>query len=109
MNLFIIVPIIGLIIFGITIFLLISMFNPKWQSKFIKRQLHMHKQMLSENEDLFKELSKKSAEISREGTEIKYSSIGKGLKKGFGSSFCKHCGRPVDIDAKFCSSCGKEI
>ncbi len=65
------------------------------------------KDIVDSNEELLKELSTKSANISKDAIEIK----ARAVKSGFttGEMFCKHCGTSIDSDSKFCKSCGKEL
>ncbi|WP_192797334.1 zinc ribbon domain-containing protein [Psychrobacillus glaciei] len=37
--------------------------------------------------------------------------VGQGLKEGLSDSghYCSNCGHPSELDAKYCSECGKEL
>lgn len=87
------------------IFVLVIFFNPKLRAKFMSHQLKASKYMMEENEELLKELSTKSANLSKDGIKIKAGAV----KEGFsvGSIYCKHCGFAIDSDSKFCKACGK--
>jgi uncharacterized membrane-anchored protein YhcB (DUF1043 family) len=123
--LFIIVPIFAGIIFILVIVMFIS---PKFRGKMMARQVKSMKYMLDEskedleamggtainvkkniiddNEDSLKDLSRKEGEIAGIGIEKKARAVRKGLLEG--EMYCKHCGREIDTDSKFCKHCGKE-
>ena len=87
------------------IFVLVIFFTPKLRAKFMGHQLKSAKYMMEQNEELLKELSTKSANLSKDGIKIKAEAI----KEGFSmdSIYCKHCGFAIDSDSKFCKACGK--
>ena len=127
--LFYIVPILIGITFIMTIALMVS---PKLRGKLMSRQIkatkHMmdyskedlkdilstsadiginvEKEILDNNEEKMKENAKRKANINKKGIEITANAIKEGLN---GSKiYCKHCGKLIDEDSKFCKSCGKE-
>ena len=127
--LFYIVP----ILIGITFVLMIAlMISPKLRGKLMSRQIkatkHMmdyskedlkdilstsadiginvEKEILDNNEETMRENATRKANINKKGIEITANAIKKGLN---GSKiYCKHCGKLIDEDSKFCKSCGKE-
>ena len=127
--LFIVVPIFIGCVFIFTIAMMVS---PKLRGKMMSRQLKATKYMLDEsiddltdiattssnafikasknildnNEDILKDMSRKRANINKEGIEITTRAIKKGLTET--KKYCKYCGKDIDIDSKFCSFCGKE-
>lgn len=70
--------------------------------------LDIKKRILTENEDMLKEMYTKEAEIEKEGIRIKTSAIKDGLV-GTKNTYCKHCGAIIDSDSTFCKSCGKRV
>ena len=64
------------------------------------------KDVIFSHEDDLSQILTKSANIAKEGIEIKTRAV----KDGFSSEqqFCKYCGTSIDSDSKFCKSCGKE-
>ena len=127
--LFYIVPILIGITFVMTIALMIS---PKLRGKLMSRQIkaakHMmdyskedlkdllstsadiginaEKEILDNNEETMMENATRKANINKKGIEITANAIKEGLN---GSKiYCKHCGKLIDEDSKFCKSCGKE-
>ena len=128
--LFYIVP----ILIGITFVLMIAlMISPKLQGKLMSRQIkatkHMmdyskedlkdllstsadiginaEKEILDNNEETMMENATRKANINKKGIEITANAIKEGLN---GSKiYCKHCGKLIDDDSKFCKSCGKEL
>lgn len=127
---FVIVPIFIFIVFIFTIAMIIS---PKIRGKMMSRQIKAAKYMLeeaqddlsemgttmgkltattenkilTENEELSKDSSRKKGNIAKEEIEIKTRAIKEGLSGK--KVYCKHCGSLIDEDSKFCKSCGKEI
>lgn len=63
--------------------------------------------MLHENEDALKDIATRNAKINKEGIEI----TAKAIKDGLSGStiYCKHCGALIDVDSKFCKTCGKKL
>ena len=127
--LFYIVP----ILIGITFVMMIAlMVSPKLRGKLMSKQIkaakHMmdyskedlkdilstsadiginaEKEILDNNEETMKDNVIRKANINKKGIEITTNSIKEGLN---GSKiYCKHCGKLIDEDSKFCKSCGKE-
>ena len=91
------------ILFFVTfIYFIATTSRKKTMNKMIKDM----KDIISSNEDDLKEISTKSANISKDGIEIKARAIKDGLTKE--KKFCKYCGDSIDSDSKFCKNCGKE-
>ena len=123
---FVIVPILIIAGFVFTFALLLS---PKLRGKLMSKQIDaanymikesknslsdlagtamdIKKNILTENEDVLKEMYTKEAEIEKEGLKIKTSAIKEGLS-GTKNNYCKHCGSLIDSDSRFCKSCGKK-
>ena len=68
--------------------------------------IQIRKNIMDENEDILRNLSKREAEIARDKIEITARAIKDGLSEK--QIYCKHCGKLIDEDSKFCKSCGKE-
>lgn len=122
---FIVVPI---LVFAGFIFTFAFILSPKLRGKMMSKQIdaanHMmkssknslsdlagtaldiKKSILTENEDMLKEMYTKDAEIEKEGIRIKTSAIKDGLG-GIKTKYCKYCGSSIDSDSTFCKSCGK--
>lgn len=127
--LFYIVPILIGITFIMTIALMVS---PKLRGKLMSRQIkatkHMmdyskedlkdilstsadiginaEKEILDNNEETMEDNVTRKANINKKGIEITTNAIKEGLTKS--KIYCKHCGKLIDDDSKFCKSCGKE-
>ena len=101
----IIQPIMWVIGLAVPIIAFGMIFSPKLRAKFMSHQLKASKYMMEQNEELLKELSTKSANLSKEGIKIKAGAV----KEGFSvdSIYCKHCGISIDSESKFCKACGK--
>lgn len=127
--LFYIVP----ILIGITFVLMIAlMISPKLRGKLMSRQIkaikHMmdyskedlkdilstsadiginaEKEILDNNEETMEDNVTRKANINKKGIEITTNAIKEGLTRS--KIYCKHCGKLIDDDSKFCKSCGKE-
>lgn len=127
--LFYIVPILIGITFIMTIALMVS---PKLRGKLMSRQIkatkHMmdyskedlkdilstsadiginaEKEILDNNEETMEDNVTRKANINKKGIEITTNAIKEGLTRS--KIYCKHCGKLIDEDSKFCKSCGKE-
>ena len=127
---FIVVPI--LVACGF-VFTFLMMFSPKLRGKFMARQMKsmkymmddsvddltnmatmagnmgikVRKNIMDENEDVLRDLSKREAEIAKDKIEI----TARAIKDGFMEKqiYCKHCGALIDEDSKFCKKCGKKL
>lgn len=127
--LFYIVP----ILIGITFVLMIAlMVSPKLRGKLMSSQIkatkHMmnyskedlkdilstsadiginaEKEILDNNEETMEDNVTRKANINKKGIEITTNAIKEGLTRS--KIYCKHCGKLIDEDSKFCKSCGKE-
>ena len=122
---FVVVPI---LVFAGFIFTFALILSPKLRGKMMSKQidaanhmmkssrnslsdlasttLEIKKNILTENEDMLKEMYTKEAEIEKEGIRIKTSAIKDGLG-GIVTKYCKYCGSSIDSDSTFCKSCGK--
>lgn len=127
--LFYIVP----ILIGITFVLMIAlMISPKLRGKLMSSQIkatkHMmdyskedlkdilstsadiginaEKEILDNNEETMEDNVTRKANINKKGIEITTNAIKEGLTRS--KIYCKHCGKLIDVDSKFCKLCGKE-
>lgn len=127
--LFYIVP----ILIGITFVLMIAlMISPKLRGKLMSSQIkatkHMmdyskedlkdilstsadiginaEKEILDNNEETMEDNVTRKANINKKGIEITTNAIKEGLTRS--KIYCKHCGKLIDEDSKFCKLCGKE-
>ena len=130
MDGFTIVVIVFLIVFVGMAFMMV--FSTNFRSKMLGRQMkisksllednkdnfkdlarvgaEMQKEILTENEDVLKEVSSKQADIESVGIEKKAAAFKKGIT-GDGENdtkFCKHCGAKIEADSIFCKECGKK-
>lgn len=100
----------AIVVVAITILAVISiwilMFSPKLRAKMMERQMKSMKYMMDENEEVLTDISKKSANISKEGIRIKANALKEGLTGN--QVYCKYCGESIDEDSVFCKNCGKE-
>ena len=100
---FIIVPILVVII---TVFTFVLILSPKARGKWMAQQVKATKYMLDNTEEDLKDISTRSANISKDGVEIIARAVKDGLTKE--RKYCKYCGEAIDEDSIFCKKCGKE-
>lgn len=134
MSIFVLVfMVIGIIMFiGIFGFVMMMMFGTKTRSKMLARQIKSisgatnmsqedienmltnlstasiksKKRIMDENEDTLKDIKDAETRINKDA--IKESA--KAVKEGFvGDMHCKHCGKLIDKDSKYCKYCGGEL
>lgn len=69
-----------------------------------KNAIKIKKDIMEENYDDLKELEEMEADIESAGIKKK----ARAAKEGFsgGQIHCKHCGKKIDSDSKFCKFCG---
>lgn len=127
---FVIVPILMILSIG---FMIVMMFSSKFRGKLMSKQLKAVKHMtdyskndmediienlgniavnsknniINQNEDILKNMSRKEAEINKDAIRTVTSAIKEGWDNN-DTMFCKHCGAIIDADSRFCKSCGKE-
>ena len=68
--------------FSVPIFAFSMILSPKLRAKFLAHQLKGQKYLIEENEEMLKELNKKSADISKAGFEISARAIKKRICGG---------------------------
>ncbi|MBR6613715.1 MAG: zinc ribbon domain-containing protein [Clostridia bacterium] len=71
-----------------------------------KTAINVKKEILTENQDVLKEMAEMEAEIEKGAIRTKAQAV----KEGFGTTatmYCKHCGTSIDSDSRFCKKCGK--
>lgn len=68
--------------------------------------INAKKKIMEEHEDSLQDLNTREANTRKDGIEITARAIRDGLvgEKGY----CKHCGKLIDKDSKFCKECGKK-
>ena len=119
--LFYIVPILIGITFIMTIALMVS---PKLRGKLMSRQIKATKHMMDYSKEDLKDILSTSADIginaekeildnneeTMEDNVTRKANTTNAIKEGLTKSkiYCKHCGKLIDDDSKFCKSCGKE-
>ena len=69
-----------------------------------KNAVKIKKDIMNENYDDLKELEEMEADIESAGIKKK----ARAAKEGFSGEqiHCKHCGKKIDSDSKFCKFCG---
>ena len=70
-----------------------------------RHSLKVAKRLQEENKDLLKDLATTTAEIHSNSIKLTAKSFNEALNE---SICCKHCGKQIDANSKFCNFCGKE-
>ena len=117
---------------SVIIFVILSIFNPKFQGKMMSKQIksvkHMmdyskddlkelmkttaktetiaEKEILDENEEIMSSNEKRKANIKKESIEVTARAIKDGLTSN--KIYCRYCGTSIESDSRFCKNCGKE-
>ena len=117
---------------SVIIFVILSIFSPKFQGKMMSKQIrsvkHMmdyskddlkelmkttaktetiaEKEILDENEDIMSSNEKRKANIKKESIEVTARAIKDGLTSN--KIYCRYCGTSIESDSRFCKNCGKE-
>lgn len=117
---------------SVIIFVILSIFSPKFQGKMMSKQIksvkHMmdyskddlkelmkttaktgtiaEKEILDENEDIMSNNERRKANIKKEGIEVTARAIKDGLTSN--KIYCRYCGTSIESDSRFCKNCGKE-
>ena len=69
--------------------------------RLLQARVNTMQMMQQQNIKIIKELSAASAQVSANTQATQQGSCEK--------MYCKHCGVQIDIDSRFCKSCGKEL
>lgn len=117
---------------GIFIFVILSIFSPKFRGKLMSHQVkavkHMtdyskedlediatnisdssinaKKKILNKNKENLKDIADAEAYILSDSIKTKAKAIKDGLSDE--KMYCKHCGNLIDSDSIFCKKCGKK-
>lgn len=80
---------------------------PKTRKNLVKRQIDFTKEVVEDNKESLKNISKTYTDINLENIE----KISGAVKKGFETEkmFCKNCGETIDASSNYCKSCGKRV
>ena len=103
--LFIVVPIFIILVF---IFIVLSIFSPKFNGKILSKQMKATKYMLDDSKEDIKSIYDDMANATKDGTTTHFKAIKKGLTED-DTMYCKYCGTEIPKDSKFCKNCGKEL
>ncbi|MBO7303673.1 MAG: zinc ribbon domain-containing protein [Clostridia bacterium] len=69
----------------------------------MKAQLNTVQRIQQENKDVLQDIATTQAEITSDAVTTTAAAVKRGLEDQI---FCKHCGKQIDADSTFCSSCG---
>lgn len=103
--LFIVVPIFIILVF---IFIVLSIFSPKFNGKMLSKQIKATKYMMDDSKEDIKSIYDDMANATKDSTTAHFKAIKKGLTED-DTMYCKYCGTEIPKDSKFCKNCGKEL
>ena len=72
----------------------------------VKARLQATRYIQEEAKDDLTAIASNSAEITKDAVTTTAEAIREGIEI---KKYCKHCGAKIDSDAKFCTTCGKEL
>jgi ribosomal protein L33 len=72
----------------------------------VKARLQAARYIQEEAKDDLTAIASNSAEITKDAVTTTAEAIREGIEI---KKYCKHCGAKIDSDAKFCTTCGKEL
>ena len=77
-----------------------------FQPEIVKLRTRSAKYIQEENKDDLKDIATTGAQIQSEAVTTTVRAVSEGLA---GKKYCKHCGKPIDVDSQFCCECGGEV
>lgn len=124
---FIVILIVAVLIF---VFVILSLFFPRFRAKMLSRNVKSLKYMTDytkddisdianntiesahriykNNEETLRNINNMKASIKKDAIEATVRSIKKGIVDD-DKIYCKHCGEAIDKDSTFCKACGKKL
>lgn len=70
-----------------------------------KAKAKFHRYVQEESKEDLTAIASNTADIMSDAVTTTARAVSDGLHK---TIFCKHCGKEIDFDSKYCSACGKE-
>ena len=96
----------GLFIAAVFIFVILMIFSPKVRGKMMSKQAKAARYMVEESKDDIKYTADAMADATHDAIRDTVSAVREGIEGE--CMYCKHCGKPIDRDSRFCKECGGE-
>lgn len=96
----------GLFIAAVFIFVILMIFSPKLRGKMMSKQIKAARYMAEESKDDIKYTADAMADATHDAIRDTVSAVREGIEGE--CMYCKHCGKPIDRDSRFCKECGGE-
>ena len=99
--------IVGIFVLLTFIAIIALAFSPRLRGKIMSSQIKGVKYAVDKSEKDIHDISSKTANATADGIKTTTRAIRDGLLKDDETIYCKHCGKQIPADSKFCQSCGK--
>lgn len=96
----------GLFAAAVFIFVILMIFSPKVRGKMMSKQAKAARYMAEESKDDIKYTADAMADATHDAIRDTVSAVREGIEGD--CVYCKHCGKPIDRDSRFCKECGGE-
>lgn len=96
----------GLFVAAVFIFVILMIFSPKVRGKMMSKQAKAARYMAEESKDDIKYTADAMADATHDAIRDTVSAVREGIEGD--CVYCKHCGKPIDRDSRFCKECGGE-
>ena len=93
------------LVFGGFIFSIVTMFSPKARAHMLKKNVDTMNILMDESKEDMMNLSDDISDITSIGIEKSARAFKNGLSDN--RIYCKHCGKAIDADSKYCNYCGE--
>lgn len=91
----------GVFLLALSVGLIIRGFAPELSKIALNNERYIQQQ----TKDTQKDIADTTEDISHDAIKNTARAVKEGLKD---YTFCKHCGKQIDVDSTFCKHCGKE-
>lgn len=98
--------IVSLVAAAIFVFVLLMIFSPKLRGKMMSKQVKATRYMAEESKEDIEIISETMADATQDAIRTTVSAVREGITGDI--MYCKHCGKPIDRDSRFCKECGAQ-
>lgn len=91
---------------AVFVFVILMIFSPKVRGKMMSKQAKAARYMAEESKDDIKYTADAMSEATHDAIRNTVSAVREGIEGD--CVYCKHCGKPIDRDSRFCKECGGE-
>ncbi len=97
---------VGLVTAAIFVFVILMIFSPKLRGKMMSKQVKATRYMAEESKEDIEVITETMADATQDAIRTTVSAVREGITGDV--MYCKHCGKPIDRDSRFCKECGGE-